>query len=224
MSGIAVMDGQVYQIEDAEIADLLRMAIDTWSPKEILAELRDMGIIIALPAVPKIDEVRPPMKNTDKAWYEYWRTEEPNAPHARYGCDWNLESMGDTDLGEPIVAPFNGVVINAGDYGGAMGRIVRIMGLCGDHNEVVVWMGAHFQEIASIVVGDIVAPGQLVGFIGKGPQGMYSAHLHEQISVSEVLGPTEFRFGGPFVDPVQWYTNHGVEEELMSRLVQKDER
>jgi hypothetical protein len=53
---------------------------------------------------------------------------------------------------------------------------------------------------------------------------MYAAHLHEHIAVGAVLGPRTWRNGEPFVDPVTWYLDNGVDEELMERLVGRDEQ
>ena len=225
---VLVSGDDIYMSESAGLADLLGYLVDTRGEGAVMAALKEIGLLDperpTNEGIPVIDRVMPPLVNQDKAWYEYYRVYEPDHPHARFGCDWNLESMGDTDLGEPLCSPFDGVVINAGDYGGTMGRIVRVMGYDEAYNEVVVWMVAHLHDVqTNITPGIIVEPGTIIGSIGKGPQGRYSAHAHTQIGVGEVLGAPEFRFCDPFVDPVAWYRDHGVDWDLLQRLVQKDE-
>lgn len=202
--------------------NVIKALISNWGVKSLTRALQDAGVDLGQPGTGslEIDRVRPPMLSVDQAWYEYYRNFQPNHPHAKWAADWNLETMGDTDLGEPIVAPFSGVVLNAADYAGAWGLIVRVMAL--ENGKPVVWMGSHFDSInGNIVPGVRVQTGDVVGYIGKGPAGMYSAHLHEQISVGEVLAPTAYNYRAPFVDPVEWYREH-LGDDLVTRLVRKD--
>jgi hypothetical protein len=53
-----------------------------------------------------------PMQNLEKAWYEAAHRGPYNV-HPERCEDWNLETLGNTDLGEPLVAPWSGVVIAA---------------------------------------------------------------------------------------------------------------
>jgi len=106
---------------------------------------------------PWVTVVRLPMKNLEKPWYEATRVFGPYNGHPRYCEDWNLEAGGDSDLGEPLVAPWSGVVINAYEAGGAWGKIVRIMGLT-PAGDMVTWMGAHLAEVW-VRAGDVVMVG-----------------------------------------------------------------
>jgi hypothetical protein len=208
------------------VRDILAFLVDKEGRRQVRDVLFDLGLTGGLScAVDYIDAVRPPMRNTGKAWYEYWRAVEPDQPHARYGADWNLESMGDSDLGEPVVAPFSGVVITKANLRDNWGLTVRILGLTrSSPSDLVVWTGSHLQEFGHIEVGQPIGSGAWVGDIGKGPGGMYAAHLHEHIAVGAVLGPRVWRHGEPFVDPVTWYLDNGVDEELMERLVGRDKQ
>jgi hypothetical protein len=171
--------------------------------------------------IPMIGEVRLPMLNLHKPWYEATRRFGPYNGHPRYCEDWNLESGGDTDLGEPLVAPFAGIVLNAYDAGGGWGNIVRILGRLPD-GPLVTWMGAHLAEIY-VRVGQIVDAGDDVGTIGTG-NGRYAAHLHEQICEGAVPGPevfgTDRRY--QFKRPSRWYVDHGVDPDLVERVTQFD--
>lgn len=171
--------------------------------------------------LPSAVEFRLPMANLDKAWYEATRRYGPYNEHPERCEDWNLESGGDSDLGEPLVAPFAGVVINARDWGGAWGKIVRILGHT-PRGELVCWMGAHLDEV-HVEPGDVVQVGDPVGTIGTA-DGRYAAHLHEQISVGEV--PAPWTFGGDrrfdFRQPSEFYKEHGVDAELVRQKVEYD--
>jgi hypothetical protein len=162
-----------------------------------------------------------PLLNLDKAWYEASRRYGPYNHHPDRCEDWNLESGGDSDLGEPLVAPFAGIVINAADYGGNWGLILRILGRTPE-GELVTWMGAHLDEIY-VKPGDIVQAGDVVGTIGNN-HGMYAAHLHEQICVGEV--PAPWTFGGDrrfdFRQPSGFYAVHGVDADLLTRVTRFD--
>ena len=162
-------------------------------------------------------QVVPALKNIDKAWYEATERYGPYNGHPTYCEDWNLESGGNTDLGEPLVAPFDGLVINASDVGGAWGKMVRIVGKTLE-GELMCWCGAHLDEIY-VSVGDNVAAGQDIGTIGTA-DGQYSAHLHEQVSIGEVPGVeifgTDRRYD--FRRPSEFYVEHGVDQGLMDRL------
>lgn len=171
--------------------------------------------------IPLATEFRLPMANLDKSWYEAAHRFGPYNEHPERCEDWNLETGGDSDLGEPLVAPFSGIVINARDYGGAWGKIVRIVGRTVDE-ELVCWMGAHLDKIV-VRPGDVVRVGDPIGTIGNA-NGRYAAHLHEQISVGEV--PAPWTFGGDrrfdFRQPDVFYRERGVDEELVRRCVEYD--
>jgi hypothetical protein len=171
--------------------------------------------------VPFATTFRLPMKNLDKPWYEAAHFFGPYNGHPECCEDWNLESGGDTDLGEPLVAPWSGIVINAFGAGGKWGMILRILGLT-PSGELVTWMGAHLASIA-VTVGEVVTVGQEVGTIGTG-NGQYAAHLHEQIAVGAVPGPTVYgtdrRYD--FRQPSRFYQQHGVDEALVKRVTERD--
>lgn len=196
--------------------------VDAWGENTTNRVFSDAGLApMASDGMRYITRVVPPVVNVDKPWYEYGRVYGPHNGHPDYAADWNLESMGNTDKGEPICSPFDGVVINSENYGGAWGNIIRVMGIeeDGEGHKLIVWMGAHFRR-RLVKVGDVVAPGGLVGEIGTAG-GQYSAHLHEQIAVGKVLEPTAFVFGAPFVSPFEWYKAR-IGADLITRLHDKD--
>ena len=182
--------------------------------------------LIVTGGIPMIDQVRLPMANLDLAWYEYATLVGSYNYHPP--CrDWNLETMGNTDLGEPLVAPFNGLVLSSYQWGGGIGRVVQIVGRTTD-NLLVVWSGWHLHSM-EVGTGDIVMMGQAIGSIGNA-DGRYSgAHLHEQICWVGSRGiPTPNTFGSDsrysWMDTVEFYTIMGLGPDLLDRVTRKDSR
>jgi len=175
---------------------------------------------------PAIDRVVLPMKNMQKAWYESTRYFGSYDGHPERAEDYNLESMGNTDLGEPLVAPFAGVVIGARDFGGGHGKVVAILGIDKNGQRVTCRM-KHLQSIASgIWPGVFVDAGQDVGTIGNAG-GYYSgAHLHIEIVLGAVPGPIESwqNEAYEFVQPSWWFLTHGIDAALINHMTKRDGR
>jgi hypothetical protein len=171
-------------------------------------------------------EFRLPMQNLDKAWYEYAASQGSYAGHPP-ARDWNLESLGNTDLGEPLVAPWTGIVITAANIGGKVGRVVQLLGLTPE-GEVLVWAGWHMEDVV-VKVGQIVHVGSAIGTIGNAG-GIYSAHLHEQIAriggkkyygiPSPATFTTDTRY--EWLDPLEFYPARGVDADLVRRVSRFD--
>lgn len=89
------------------------------------------------------------------------------------GSDWNGNGGGNTDLGDPVHASTNGLVIDARDIAGDWGNVVRIVG-CD-----VEAIYAHLERI-EVAVGDTVTRGQRIGTIGFGARSN-PAHLHFEL-------------------------------------------
>lgn len=201
---------QTFNGRDA-LKDAMEEVVDLWN---YLVQLR-------LETAEMDTKVVFPLKNIHKAWYEASQLNGPYDGHPYQAEDMNLETGGDSDLGEPVVAPFYGLVIHAKDYGGAIGGVVSILHRF-DDGSVVTWQGRHLQKI-TVKVGDRLLPGTTIGEIGN-CQGRYAAHLHHQISVGAVPGPTQ-NWTDPkfnFVQPSEWFKQNGVPEDLVERLVKKD--
>jgi len=175
----------------------------------------------AVDGIPFATEFMLSMKNIHLAWYEYALYKGPYAGHPP-ARDWNLESMGNTDLGEPLVAPWSGIVITAADIGGSVGRVIQILGLTPE-GEMVVWAGWHLHSI-DVSQGQIVQVGDLIGSIGNADGRYAGAHLHEQIAVvngsygipSPSAFTTDLRY--QWRDPLNFYVEHGVDEALVERM------
>jgi len=173
--------------------------------------------------LPPITEVVLPMVNIEKAWYSPKHDFHPPC------YDRNLESYGDTDLGEPLQAAFAGYVEFTGDLGTGWGNVIRIIGY-----ELTEWQGvkwwawltAHWDRM-DVKVGQIVEAGTLLGVLGRtGLQPTQGAHLHEQYS-SGFLPPVMVLGGTPgwkWVDCNQFYKEHGMDAELLVAISLHDGR
>lgn len=175
---------------------------------------------------PVIDRVVLPMRNTGKAWYESTRLFGLYDGHPERAEDYNLESMGNTDLGEPLVAPFAGVVIGARDFGGGHGKVLAILGIDKTGQRVTCRM-KHLQAIApGIWPGVFVDAGQDVGTIGNAGGYYVGAHLHLEI----VLGAVPEPIGSwqnetyEFVQPSWWFLTHGIDAATINRITKRDGR
>ena len=210
--------------KDCKLKEVTALVGEQWYKMKVI----DCGFVDVetgdpYPHQPVALEFTHPIANKDKAWYETTQSPafEPYNSHP-YRCeDWNLESGGNSDLGEPLVAPFDGLVINAESYGSGWGNIIRILGRTLE-GEVVCWMGAHLDTML-VKVGDIVALGQPIGTIGTA-NGRYAAHLHEQVSVGAVPGAHIFASDTryDFRRPSEFYKAHSVDAELIDRLRKYD--
>lgn len=175
--------------------------------------------------LPLATEFQLSLKNIEKSWYEASKRFGPYNYHPERCQDWNLESGGDTDLGEPLVAPFSGIVLSAHDFGGGRGKIIQILGV--NTTELIIWMGWHLEDI-NVQLGQIVRRGDDIGTIGNA-NGVYAAHLHEQICIVNSWGiPSPDCFAADprynFFQPSLFYLSHGVDKQLIKRVTEFDSK
>jgi hypothetical protein len=192
-------------------------------PVEVLVMAGGAGVAVA-------DRFIMPMKNIDKVWYETTQSPyfEPYNVHPHRCEDYNLESGGNTDLGEPLVAPFSGLVLTAAQYGGGIGRVVQILGRSPE-GASFVWGGWHLEEL-SVASGQIVHIGDDIGTIGDADGRYAGAHLHNQVCVlgskwgipSPTTFPTDNRYD--WEQPSKFFLRHGVDKGLVERLMNWDSR
>ena len=169
-----------------------------------------------LARIPPITEVVLPIVNIEKAWYSPRHAYHPPC------YDRNLETYGDTDLGEPLQSPYAGFIEFVGDLGGGWGKCIRIIGY-----EITkwgvkwfAWLGAHWNEIY-VQIGQIVKAGTLLGTLGKtGLAPSHGAHLHEQISSGflppvTLLGGTS---GFHWIDCNEFYQKHGIDAKILAAI------
>jgi murein DD-endopeptidase MepM/ murein hydrolase activator NlpD len=167
-----------------------------------------------------------PLLNTHKAWYSADALFSEYQGHPEHARDINRESFGDTDRGEPVIAPFDGFIVDCGDYGLNYGWIVSVLSLDSLDKTPDLNM-CRLRHLQNVVVkkGDAVRAGDPIGEIGK-PAPDQAAHLHLEMWIIRIPTPrqdwrsTEWKVP----DPADWFRWHGVSAELLDRLTKFDGR
>ena len=191
---------------------------------EQVAVRRMMLGLVEIPAgigISLATSFRLPMLDLNQPWYEATRRYGPYNYHPQRCEDWNLESGGNTDLGEGLCAPFSGIVISAHDWGGGVGRVVQLLGVT-PLGELIVWAGWHLHTV-DVRTGQVVEVGEEIGSIGNADGRYLGAHLHEQICVINEWGiptPRTFASDGRYdwQQPSVFYVARGVDADLVGRM------
>jgi len=101
-------------------------------------------------------------------------------PPVHFGEDWNGTRGGDTDLGDPVYACGDGIVIFSFDIAAGWGNVVIIRHAFRDPaSGAVKFIDSLYGHLERRMakLGQEVKRGQQVGTIGNN-RGMYPAHLH----------------------------------------------
>lgn len=117
------------------------------------------------------------------------------APYAHQGEDWNGNGGGNSDLGDPVYACADGVVVYSEDYRRSWGHlvIVRHAFRAPDGSlQMVDSLYGHLDR-RSVRLYQMVKRGQVVGTIGTA-HGLYAAHLHFEIRKNLQIGPYQTSF------------------------------
>lgn len=177
--------------------------------------------VTKVPFIPLIGSVVAPMLNTQKKWYSANTLFGRYDDHPEKAEDYNLESGANTDLGEPLVAMYDGVIIGARDYKGGHGKVVGLLGR-EPGGQLVTAHYKHMDRIV-VVVGQIVQAGDAIGTLGNAGGHYAGAHLHLEIIVGDVPGPIASWQDGTYnyQQPSAWLKAHGVD---MARLTAHDGR
>ncbi len=94
------------------------------------------------------------------------------------GDDWNGLGGGNSDMGDPVYAVANGIVVFARNIGSGWGNIVRILHNTGSKDKPVYVESfyAHLKDVFTRP-GQRIRRGQKIATIGNA-EGVYFAHLH----------------------------------------------
>lgn len=118
------------------------------------------------------------------------------------GNDWNGNGGNDTDLGDPVYATSSGIVVDATDYAGGWGNVIRVQHACGIES-----LYAHLDTI-EVVIGMHVKRGQQIGTIGTA-HGRYRAHLHFELRDRPLpLGEGYAELHNGWLDPTAYIRAH----------------
>lgn len=96
------------------------------------------------------------------------------------GEDWNKNSGGNTDCGEPVYASANGMISFAGDAGPGWGNVVIVTHSLPEGNKIQTLYG-HLKEI--LKADGEVKIREKIGTIGN-TNGKYLCHLHLELRES----------------------------------------
>ena len=97
------------------------------------------------------------------------------------GEDWNGTGGGNSDMGDPVYAISDGVVVSAIHHKLGWGRVLRIVHNMGNREkpQYIESLYAHLNEF-KVKAGTLVKKGDLIGTIGNA-NGRYLAHLHLEL-------------------------------------------
>ncbi len=130
---------------------------------------------------------------------------QPFGDNAHLGNDWNGKGGGNTDLGDPVYAVAEGIVIETVDHGGGWGNVIRIVHPCGTRG--VESLYAHLETV-DVAPGARVTRGQRIGTIGTAG-GVYPAHLHLELRERYLpLGGGYAADTRGYLDPTRYIRSH----------------
>lgn len=133
-------------------------------------------------ALPLADGFDYPVGKPDGKGYYVARGLRLRSP-VHFGEDWNGLSGGDTDMGDPIYAIADGVVMFSYDCAGGWGNVILVRHAYRDpQTGQVRFCDSQYAHLLARMakVGDTVKRGQQIGTLGSN-RGMYAAHLHFEI-------------------------------------------
>jgi murein DD-endopeptidase MepM/ murein hydrolase activator NlpD len=106
---------------------------------------------------------------------------QPFGDNHHLGSDWNGVGGGNSDLGDPVLAIADGVVMSARDLQRGWGRVIRVAHNVGTRSRPH-WVESIYAHLDAIAVkpGAVVRRGARIGAIGTA-HGKYWAHLHLEI-------------------------------------------
>jgi murein DD-endopeptidase MepM/ murein hydrolase activator NlpD len=138
-------------------------------------------------------------------WYNALEFRENN----HLGEDWNKNTGGNTDCGEPVYAIANGVITYARDAGPGWGNVVIIEHTLPSGEKVESLYG-HLLEIQT-GSGELKRR-QQIGKIGNA-NGRYFCHLHFELRTSDCPmwgkpGPGYAKESNGWVDPSDFIDSH----------------
>lgn len=147
-------------------------------------------------AVPMADGFQIPVgKPPGEGYYVY----RGFTPHGHLGEDWNGVGMGDTDLGDPVYATADGIVVYSHDVRLGWGNVVIIRHVFRAPDGTIQQVDSLYGHLdrRDVKKDQIVKRGQQIGTIGTA-HGKYTAHLHFEIRKNLEVGMNRSKFPRDF--------------------------
>ncbi|MCP4847094.1 MAG: M23 family metallopeptidase [Verrucomicrobiaceae bacterium] len=122
-------------------------------------------------------------------------------PNGHLGEDWNGRGGGNTDLGDPVSAIGDGIVVLSRDLRMGWGNVVIIRHAFLDKSNKVKFIDSlygHLNE-RTVVLNQRILKGQKIGTIGTN-HGMYIAHLHFEIRKNISIGMHRSKFAKTYAN------------------------
>ena len=120
-------------------------------------------------------------------------------PRGHLGEDWNGKGGGDTDLGDPVYACADGIVVFSFDVRAGWGNTVIIRHAYREADGSIGQVDSLYTHLDRRTVrkDQIVRRGQQVGTIGTA-HGRYAAHLHFEMRKNLQVGMNRSQFARDF--------------------------
>jgi murein DD-endopeptidase MepM/ murein hydrolase activator NlpD len=146
--------------------------------------------------VPLADGFDAPVGKPDGAGYYVYRGFRPNG---HLGEDWNGNRGGDTDLGDPVYATADGVVVFSADVRMGWGNVVIVRHAYRETDGSIKLVDSLYGHLHQRFArkDQILRRGQQLGTIGTA-HGIYAAHLHFEMRKNLEVGMNRSKFPRDF--------------------------
>lgn len=133
-------------------------------------------------------------------------------PNGHLGEDWNGRGGGDSDLGDPIYAAANGIVVVSQDCRAGWGDCIIVRHAYRDLTGRIAMVDSQYAHLQKrlVQVGTMVKRGQLIGTMG-GNKGMYPVHLHFEMRKNLQIGMNRTQFArdySNYYSPTSFINQH----------------
>jgi murein DD-endopeptidase MepM/ murein hydrolase activator NlpD len=117
----------------------------------------------------------------ERDWWDSWYNAQDFGRNDHLGEDWNKNTGGNTDCGEPVYAAGAGQIVFAQDAGPGWGNVIILEHVAPDGTKIQSLYG-HLEAMEK--ADGEVSRRELIGTIGNA-KGRYSCHLHFEMRWTE---------------------------------------
>ena len=153
------------------------------------------------------------------SWYVATKTGEEYYLGIHTGEDWNGSGGGNTDLGQPVYATAEGIVVHAAECPSPWGNVIMIEHHYIENGEpkMVYSQYSHLKELY-VKKGDHVERRQKIAAIGQGNHQEYPAHLHFEIRYENMKGMDVDYWPSSHEKNVAWVKEHYADGSTFVKL------